>query len=62
MNGDIQTQIREGKFDEAVKNYDQVLQNFPTGNKAPSAQLKKGFALLNWLLPGCSLRQKTSFL
>jgi TolA-binding protein len=23
-----------------------VLQNFPTGNKAPSADLKKGFALI----------------
>jgi len=29
-----------------VQSYDQVLQNFPTGNKAPSAQLKKGFALI----------------
>ena len=26
--------------------YDQVLQNFPSGNKAASAQLKKGFALI----------------
>jgi tol-pal system protein YbgF len=37
---------RQGNYQEAVKNYDQVLQNFPTGNKAPSAQLKKGFALI----------------
>ena len=27
-------------------NYDQVLQNFPSGTKAASAQLKKGFALM----------------
>ena len=26
--------------------YDQVLQNFPSGNKAASAQLKKGFSLI----------------
>lgn len=37
---------RQSNFQQAVKNYDQVIQNFPTGNKAPSAQLKKGFALL----------------
>jgi tol-pal system protein YbgF len=38
--------FRAGNYQEAVKNYDQVLQNFPTGNKAPSAELKKGFALI----------------
>ena len=37
---------KEGDFQGAVKNYDQVLQNFPTGNKAPSADLKKGLALI----------------
>ncbi len=37
---------KEGNFQEAVTNYDQVLQNFPTGNKAPSADLKKGFSLI----------------
>jgi tol-pal system protein YbgF len=39
-------QFREGKFDQAAQSYDQVLQNFPSGNKAASAQLKKGFALI----------------
>ncbi|MBZ5703803.1 MAG: tol-pal system protein YbgF [Acidobacteriia bacterium] len=39
-------EYRQGNFQQAVKDYDQVIQNFPTGNKAPSAQLKKGFALL----------------
>ena len=29
-----------------MTSYDQVLQNFPSGNKAASAQLKKGFALI----------------
>src|SRR5271170_5601310 len=37
---------KQGNFQAAVKNYDQVLQNFPTGNKAPSSDLKKGYALL----------------
>ena len=39
-------QFRQGNFQQAVQSYDQVLQNFPSGNKAASAQLKKGFALL----------------
>lgn len=37
---------RQANYQAAVKNYDEVLQNFPTGNKAPSAQLKKGYALI----------------
>ena len=37
---------KEGNFQEAVTNYDQVLQNFPSGNKAASAQLKKGLSLI----------------
>ena len=39
-------EFRQGNYQQALKDYDQVLQNFPTGNKAPAAQLKKGFALL----------------
>jgi TolA-binding protein len=39
-------QFKSGNFLPAAQSYDQVLQNFPTGNKAASAQLKKGFALL----------------
>ena len=38
--------FKQGDFQGAVKNYDQVIQDFPTGNKAPAAELKKGFALL----------------
>jgi tol-pal system protein YbgF len=37
---------KQGNFQGAVKNYDQVLQNFPTGNKAAAAALKKGFSLI----------------
>jgi tol-pal system protein YbgF len=37
---------RQGNYQAAAKNYDQVLQNFPTGNKAASAELKKGYALI----------------
>ncbi|MBZ5720497.1 MAG: tol-pal system protein YbgF [Acidobacteriia bacterium] len=39
-------EYRQGNYQQAAKDYDQVLQNFPTGNKAPSAELKKGFALI----------------
>ena len=37
---------KAGDFQKAVTNYDLVLQNFPSGNKAAAAQLKKGFALI----------------
>jgi len=39
-------QYRAGNYAQAVQNYDQVLQNFPSGTKAASAQLKKGYALI----------------
>jgi len=39
-------QFRQGNYQQAVQNYDEVLQNFPGGNKAAAAQLKKGFALI----------------
>jgi tol-pal system protein YbgF len=37
---------RTGNYPQAIKGYDQVLQSFPDGNKAASAELKKGFALI----------------
>lgn len=37
---------KQGNFQGAVKNYDQVLQNFPNGNKAAAANLKKGLSLI----------------
>jgi tol-pal system protein YbgF len=39
-------QFKQANYQQAVQSYDQVLQNFPSGNKAASAQLKKGFALI----------------
>jgi tol-pal system protein YbgF len=39
-------QYRAGNFPNAIEQYDLVLQNFPSGNKAAAAQLKKGYALL----------------
>ena len=35
-----------GDYPKAVTNYDQVVQNFPSGSKAAAAQLRKGFALI----------------
>src|SRR5437588_4204499 len=37
---------RNGDYANAVKQYDRVLEQYPGGNKAASAQLKKGYALL----------------
>ncbi len=37
---------RQGDFGRAVQEYDKVLEQFPGGNKAAAAQLKKGYALL----------------
>jgi tol-pal system protein YbgF len=39
-------QFRQGNYQQAALSYDQVMQNFPTGNKTASAQLKKGFSLI----------------
>jgi len=39
-------QFKGGDYAKAVANYDLVVQNFPSGNKAAAAQLKKGYALL----------------
>jgi len=39
-------EYRQGNYQQAAKDYDEVLQNFPSGNKAAAAQLKKGFALI----------------
>ena len=39
-------QFKAANYQQAAQSYDQVLQNFPSGNKAASAQLKKGLALI----------------
>ena len=38
--------FKAGNYPQAVRGYDQVLQSFPDGTKAASAELKKGFALI----------------
>jgi len=39
-------EYRQGNFESSVKNYDKVLEQYPGDSKIPSAQLKKGYALL----------------
>ena len=39
--------VPAGNYQQAAQSYDQVMQNFPSGNKAASAQLKKGFPSSN---------------
>ncbi|PSH03315.1 MAG: transporter [Acidobacteria bacterium] len=39
-------EYRAGKFAAAVADYDKVLEQFPGGNKAAAAHLKKGYSLL----------------
>jgi tol-pal system protein YbgF len=39
-------QFRQGNYQQALQSYDQVLQNFPSGTKSASAQLRKGFSLI----------------
>jgi TolA-binding protein len=36
--------FKAGNYPEAIRGYDQVLQTFPDGTKAASAELKKGLA------------------
>jgi tol-pal system protein YbgF len=38
---------KAGDYQKAITNYDLVLQNFPGGNKAAAAELKKGLALID---------------
>jgi tol-pal system protein YbgF len=39
-------QYRQGNYQAAAKSYDLVLQSFPDGTKAATAELKKGMALI----------------
>jgi len=39
-------QFRQGNYQQAVKEYDKVLDQYPGGNKSAAAELKKGYALL----------------
>ncbi|MFL6437156.1 MAG: tetratricopeptide repeat protein [Terriglobales bacterium] len=40
-------EYRQGNYQQAVQDYDKVLEQFPSGNKASASQLKKAYALLN---------------
>jgi len=40
-------EYRQGNFQKAIQDYDKVIEQYPEGNKAAAAQLKKGYALLN---------------
>ncbi|MGA7295214.1 MAG: tol-pal system protein YbgF [Terriglobales bacterium] len=39
-------EFKAGDYKKAIANYDLVVQNFPSGNKAAAAELKKGLALI----------------
>jgi tol-pal system protein YbgF len=39
-------EYRGSNFQQAVKDYDHVIENFPSGNKVAAAHLKKGFSLI----------------
>jgi len=39
-------EFRQGDYQQAVQDYDKVLEQYPGGNKVPAAQLRKGLALL----------------
>src|SRR5450432_3068529 len=38
-------EFKAGSYAQAVKDYDKVLENFPSGNKVAAAHLKKGYSL-----------------
>lgn len=40
-------EYRQGNYQQAVQDYDKVLEQYPSGNKASAAQLKKAYALIN---------------
>lgn len=40
-------EYRQGNYKQAVGDYDKVLEQYPSGNKASAAQLKKAYALIN---------------
>lgn len=40
-------EYKQGNYQQAVQDYDKVIEQYPSGNKASAAQLKKGYALIN---------------
>jgi tol-pal system protein YbgF len=55
-------EYRQGNFEQAVRDYDKVLEQFPGGNKAPAAQLKKGYALLELRQRDAGVRELNSLI
>lgn len=55
-------EYRQGNFEQAVRDYDKVLEQFPGGNKAAAAQLKKGYALLELGNAAAGNRELTSLI
>jgi len=40
-------EYKQGNYKQAVQDYDKVIEQYPSGNKASAAQLKKAYAFLN---------------
>jgi len=40
-------EYKQGNYQQAVQDYDKVIEQYPSGNKASAAQLKKAYALIN---------------
>lgn len=52
----------QGNFKKAVEEYNRAIERYPTGNKLPSAQLKKSFALLELKQRQAGIRELRSLL
>jgi tol-pal system protein YbgF len=55
-------EYRQGNFQQAVTVYDTVLEQYPGGNKAAAAQLKKGYALLELGQKDAGVRELNSLI
>ena len=55
-------EYRSGNFAAAVADYDKVIEQFPGGNKAAAAQLKKGYSLLELGRKDAGVRELTALI
>lgn len=55
-------EYKAGNFKAAVTDYDKVIEQFPGGNKAAAAQLKKGYSLLELGRKEDGIRELTSLI
>ena len=55
-------EYKQGNLQQAVQDYDKVIQLYPDGNKVPAAQLKKGFALLDLGQRAAGVRELNSLI